>query len=165
MSDQRMEDVLAELYSWSAKYFGTKGELLSLLGKLVFMCRVIRPGRIFLRRLFSLSSKVKYLHHRVRLTKESRRDIMWWIEFASTWNRKSVFYEDRWVSSCHLDLATDASDLGFVGVFGRKWFMSSFTPAQTGLSIASRELYAVLVACVVWGPLLSSYLVLVTTRL
>ena len=70
-----------------------------------------------------------------------------------------MFYEDNWVSSFQLGLATDASDLGYGGVFGTKWYMQSFTPAQARLSIASRELYAIVVACVIWGPLLSSYLV------
>ena len=136
ISDERMSDIISELKTWSTKNYGTKRELLSLLGKLVFICRVIRPGRIFLRRLFRHSCKVKYLHHRTRLSAEAMRDIEWWLNIATTWNRHSFFYEDRWLHSNLLDLASDASDIGFAGVYKSHWFMKEFSEAQSRLSIA-----------------------------
>jgi hypothetical protein len=99
MSEERLDDVTNELKLWLSRKYGTKRQLLSLLGKLVFMCRVIRPGRIFLRRLFNLSARVKFLHHRVHLSIQASKDILWWHDMALRWNRKSLFYEDM----CNLE--------------------------------------------------------------
>ena len=49
MSKERFNDVLDKLESWRDKKHGTKRALLSLLGKLVFMCQIISPGRTFIR--------------------------------------------------------------------------------------------------------------------
>jgi hypothetical protein len=151
MSQERLDDVTLELESWNQRGAGVKRELLSLLGKLVFMCRIIRPGRIFLRCLFNSVSKLKYLHHRVKLPLQALKDIRWWLNFARSWNKKCMFYEDDWTSSTDLHLATDASDLGMGGVLGTSWFMQPFTKEQSDMSIAWRELYAILIACTIWG--------------
>jgi hypothetical protein len=58
MSSERICDGMIELKSWTHRKSGTKRRLLSVLGKLVFLSWVIRPGRVFLRRLFALSCKV-----------------------------------------------------------------------------------------------------------
>jgi hypothetical protein len=159
MSDERLSDVIDELNLWEQRSYGTKRELLSLLGKLVFLSRVIRPGRIFCRRLFTLSSKVKHLHHRVRISKESGLDIRWWLKFATAWNQTSMFYDDMWTTSASLELATDASNIGYGGVFKSKWFKGLFSEVQKVRSIAWRELYAIVVACKIWSSLLTSRLV------
>ena len=44
------------------------------------------------------------------------------------------------------------SDLGYGGVLGHDWFMEEFTEQQRSLTIAWRELYAILIACTIWGP-------------
>jgi len=55
------------IWDWESKKSCTKRELLSLIGYLQHACRVIRPGRSFLRRMIYLSIGVRALHHRVRL--------------------------------------------------------------------------------------------------
>jgi hypothetical protein len=153
--------VKAELNGWLERKSGTKREMLSLIGKLVFLSRVIRPGRIFMRRLITLATKAKKLHHRVNLTLEARGDIVWWTKSASRWNGSSVFYEDLWTSSIDLELYTDASGVGIGAVFGRRWLSASFDIDQSLRSIAWRELYAVLVACATWGRFFTGMRVLI----
>ena len=46
ISDQRMGDILEEVAIWQYKNKVTKCEL-SLVRKLIFICYVIRPGRIY----------------------------------------------------------------------------------------------------------------------
>jgi len=152
MSQERLDDVIQELTSWKERGSGIKRDLLSLLGKLVFLCRIVRPGRIFLRRLFNLTSKLRYLHHRIKLTIQARKDIDWWLRFVLQWNKRSMFYEDDWITSPKIELATDASNLGYGGVLGHQWFMAPVTPSQKELTIAWRELYAIIIACTIWGP-------------
>ena len=54
MSNERLDSIFDELKRWLNNYKGTKRELLSLIGKLIFLCRIVVPGRIFLRRLYNL---------------------------------------------------------------------------------------------------------------
>ena len=161
MSDERLEDVLSELQFWLQNRVGSKRKLLSLLGKLVFMCRVIQPGRIFVRRLFSASTRVKVLHHKVKLCREALKDIEWWVTFIKIWNGKSLFYEDNWVLSSNLSLATDASNLGMGATFRNAWWLSPFSAEHLAFPIAWRELLAIVVACRVWGHQLSSKRVII----
>jgi hypothetical protein len=67
------------------------------------------------------------------------------------WNAKSVFLDDLWTTSADIGLYTDASDYGVGGVFEELWFALPLTEAQQQLSIAWKELYAVLLACRAWG--------------
>ena len=53
----------------------TKRELLSLIGSLSFACKVVKPGRMFLRRLIDLSTSVTNLNHHISLSSEARADI------------------------------------------------------------------------------------------
>jgi hypothetical protein len=156
MSDIRLAEVMDELNYWHDRKIGSKRRLLSLLGKLVFICRVIQPGRIFLRRLFDASTKVRLLFHRVRLTSEAMKDISWWRTFLLIWNGKSLFLDDLWMSNSVLNLASDVSNAGMGAVFNNAWWFAPFDQTHLAFPIAWRELYAVLVACRVWGHALSS---------
>ena len=53
----------------------TKRELLSLIGLLAFASKVVKPGRMFLRRLIDLSTTVDSLNHYIYLN----------LEVGSTW--------------------------------------------------------------------------------
>ena len=161
MSESRLEDIISHLEWWENRRTGTKRHLLSLLGKLVFFSRVVRPGRTFLRRLFDLSTKTKFLHHHVRLSIEACLDIKWWLEFARTWNKCSFFLDDVWTPSTFLELYTDASDVGYGALFGSKWFAESFSDADLVRSITYRELYAIVIACATWSADLVSRRLLV----
>lgn len=152
ISLERMSEVRAELDKWQARRSGTKRELLSLIGKLVFLARVIKPGRTFLRRLFDMSSSVSSLHHKVTLTLGAMEDIRWLCYVSVHWNRKSAFYDQVWTRSDVLQLATDASNWGFGGVFSSSWFIERFSSAERQRPIAWRELLALVWACALWGP-------------
>ena len=67
----------------------TKRELLSIINKLSFACKLIPAGRIFLRRLIDKSCSVSLLHHHVTLTKEANLDIYWWLKFLPQWSGTS----------------------------------------------------------------------------
>ena len=60
-----------------------------------------------------------------------------------------------------LKLSTDASDLGMGAVFDKCWWASPFDDSHLSFPIAWRELYAVVVACRVWGHSLVSKRVLI----
>lgn len=59
-------------------------QLLSIIGKLSFSCKMLPAGRIFLHRLINLSITVKQLYHHLCLTMEARLDMQWWLAFYLT---------------------------------------------------------------------------------
>ena len=95
----------------------TKRELLSLIGKLSFACKVVPAGSIFLKRMIDLSTKVDCLHHRIRITLDARMDMRWWLDFLPQWTGKSLILEDHWTPGPKLQLYTDASGTNGWGAY------------------------------------------------
>ena len=62
--EDRVQDLLAELSSWSSREFYTLKQLKSLLGKLSFVAACVKPGRIFMSRLLN-SLRTRFFHQRV----------------------------------------------------------------------------------------------------
>ena len=98
------------------------GELQSILGRLNFACKVIKPGRCFMRRLYDLTCGKIERHHYVKLNAESRADLETWSCFLSQYNGKTILTDDKFVSSNSLQLFTDsAQSKGFVCIFQQYW--------------------------------------------
>ena len=148
------EDKLANLrrlvQTWVHKNRVLKRDILSFIGVLAFASKVVKPGRMFLRRLIDLSTTVQSLHFYVTMNAEARADIMWWHRFLPTWNGVSIIQSGP-VSSLELRLFTDASDMGFGGVYRDKWFFSGWRCGWGQLHINVRELFAVWAALRIWG--------------
>lgn len=155
ISDERLNDILDELSAWQNKRICTKREILSIVGKLTFISKVVRPGRTFVRRMIETSKKVRHLHHRIRLNREFRSDVTWWLAYLKSWNGVSWFYDKDWSSNAELHLWTDASDLGYGCLYERSWIMQPFCAHYTSRSIAWRELYAIVKATATWGSRLA----------
>ena len=130
----------------------TLKDLQSLLGLLNFCCKVVIPGRTFLRRLYDLTKKVSNPYHRVTLNKESRRDIQAWQMFAQHFNGKHLLLEHRWVSSTSLHFYTDAAgSIGFGAIFNSHWFHGLWPDHYKHLPITFKELFPIVLAVEIWG--------------
>ena len=163
ISEDRLAEVLAELTKWYHRRKCTKRELLSLIGKLTFVSRVVRSGRTFVRRMIELSKRVCYLHYKVTLNKEFQADIQWWLDYLPTWNGVSMFHDTQWVANSDLQLWTDASDIGYGAYFEGQWIAEAFTGdlrAVAAQSINYRELFAIVKAAATWGQHLAGKKVL-----
>lgn len=151
---QLPEDKLKKIRGKIREFLGKKKvkqqELLSLIGLLTFASTVVRPGRMFLRRLIDLSMTVRSLHHFVSLNAEARLDLEWWDRFVTSWNGVSLIPSPT-RSSPDMDFFTDASDLGFGAVFGKGWVYSSWPDEWKDTSINAREAFGIWVAVKVWG--------------
>lgn len=151
VSKQRLADITLELQSWVSKRSCTKRQLLSLIGKLEFLCKVVRHGRTFIRRLIELSKKLKYLHHRIRLNSSALKDIEWWQYFMPHFHGVCVMYDECWTNSEQLSLWTDASDRGIGCLYKNYFIQDHFSECIAKRPIVWKELYAILVACATWG--------------
>ena len=150
LPDNKLSELIILLRWWSQRRKCTKRELLSLIGSLSFACKVVKPGRIFLRRLIDLSTTVDRLHHHICLNSEARLDIAWWIKFIETWNGKE-FIQSEIVTSHTLELFTDASNIGFGALYGSHWFSVEWPERFHNHHINYKELFAIVAAVFTWG--------------
>ena len=152
ISDECKSLMLEELQSFSTRKKCTKCQLLSLIGKLSFVCKVVPTGRIFLRRLIDLSMTVERFHHHIRISQEAQLDIIWWQDFLPTWSGSSPILNTHWTISPSMNLYTDASGSEGWGAFwSGQWFQSHWSPAQLVKSILWKELFAIVNAVNTWG--------------
>ena len=84
LPQEKLMRLKREIRSWWDKRSTTKRELLSLIRQLQHACCVVRPGRSFLRRMISLSTVAKELHHRIRLNRGFQSDLYWWATFIES---------------------------------------------------------------------------------
>ena len=81
---------LAELHvlisSWLGRRACTRKELESLVGHLGFACKVVQPGKTFLRHMFELLSVPKSACSFIRLNVSFRSDLLWWHTFLAPLN-------------------------------------------------------------------------------
>ena len=80
-------------------------------------------------------------------------DIKWWLDFLPSWNGV-CFIQSGPTTAASLSLYTDASSLGFGGVFGTHWFSvpcPSHFLSTYDFHINVLELFAIVAAVVTWG--------------
>ena len=147
----KLEATLALLPKWLGRRTATKQELLSLIGKLHHISLVVRPGRLFLRRLIDLSTTVKKLRHHVNLNTEAQKDILWWSEWLPTWNSASFIPQSRSILNSDLCLHTDASGIGLGAIFGKQWIQARWDQLHANMDVDFQELFAILAAAYTWG--------------
>ena len=95
ISSERKQELLSVLQSMIEHRKCTKQQLLSLIGKLSFACKIVSAGRIFLCRMIDLSCSVSRIHHHIRLTKEARLAMYWWLNFLPQWSGTSCILETK----------------------------------------------------------------------
>ena len=160
LSEDKTISLRASLKGWLSKKKCVKSELLSLIGSLSFACKVIKPGRVFLRRLIDLSMSVSHLHHHIDLNSSVRSDISMWSVLLEGWNGVSLMQKPL-LSGPELKFFTDASFSGFGAFFDGRWFSSPWPRVIDSANIAVLELFAVFASIVTWGDVLANRQILI----
>ncbi len=78
------------ILQWQQRKSARKRALLSLIGQLIHVTKVVIPGQIFLHRMITLSTVRPGLNDRVRLNREFRSDLAWSSCFLERWNARSM---------------------------------------------------------------------------
>ena len=143
----KLERLQSLLTSWGDRKVCSKKELESLIGTLNHACKVIRPGRSFLRRMIDLLEQNEKAHHQIRLNREFRSDLQWWTMFSTSWNGVSYLTARNMV-----EIASDASGTwGCGALYGGSWFQLQWDSSTLDLAIVIKELLPIVVAAAVWG--------------
>ena len=159
----KLQELQKLIQSWIGRRSCYKQELQSLAGKLQHACKVVSPGRTFLRRVFEMLRIGCKKHHHIRLSAAFRSDLMWWHIFLARWNGISII---PGVNDTRppIEIFTDASGgVGCGAWWCPQWIQLKWAPGMKfgELPITQKEVLPVVLACAVWGKQWSGSAVMV----
>ena len=87
---EKLSELQHLVSTWITRKSCCKQELQSLVGKLQHACKVVHPGRTFLRRVLELMAVAAEKHHRIRLNAAIQSDLLLRHSFLVAWNGVSM---------------------------------------------------------------------------
>ena len=153
LPERKLIDTKATLRSWRGCKTATKAEIQSLAGTLQHAAKVVRPGRCFVRLIYELTKVKGGPNQKVRINREIRSDIEWWLHFMEGWNGVSLFWKSR-MESPDCEVWSDASGswgCGAFSVLDGRWIQHAWPPSMPTSSIAHKELIPIVMAAFLWG--------------
>lgn len=98
VSSDRLFEFDNLLYVWLYKRIIIKKVFQFLVGKLIFVFKCVRQGRIFIVRILRLLRFVQFNYYYINLNAEFRKDIYWWCRFLREYNGVLMINIVNWSS-------------------------------------------------------------------
>ena len=92
---EKWKEITKVLNKWLNKDTANLNEVQKLAGLLNFACRCVRPGRVYLSRILNFLREMPK-SGQVMVDKDTKQDVLWWVEFAPSYNRTSLMLENKW---------------------------------------------------------------------
>lgn len=86
----KLSELMELLQSWLGKRRCRRSELESLVGKLAHASTVVKPGKMFMRRMFELLAGTKRAFYHIHLGRSFQSDLQWWLTFLEAWNGVTI---------------------------------------------------------------------------
>ncbi len=153
----KLRELQVLITSWQGRKSCKRNDLESLTGKLSHACKVVQPGKTFMRRMFELLKGTRQAYHHIRLNAAFRADLMWWARFLHDWNGLAILPGVR-SQEAQIKLVTDASgSFGCGALWHAKWFQWKWSPRERDrevmeASITFKELLPIVIGGALWGP-------------
>ena len=144
---------MQELEKWQYRFSCNLKELQSLVGKLHFVCTVVRPGRLFMARMLNCLRGIPP-GDRIMLSEEFHLDVQWWLKFLPTFGGTSIMWMYH-ITKPDGMVASDACLNGMGAVKDTEFIKLEFPDSWKNSNIAHLELLAVIVMCKTWSEELS----------
>ena len=151
----RVTEIVELTNLWLHKKKSDKRELQQLLGKLQFICKCVRQGRVFLARLLGFLRQFNLTEDRhLEIPNTARKDILWFNKFLPKFNGVSVIPSSTWELP-DVTFATDACLVGCGGRCGSQYFHSVFPDfiRELNVHISELEMLTVIVGVKLWSKL------------
>ena len=101
----------------------SKGDLQSLLGKLLYISKIIKPARGFLNRMLEGLRNMGTDTH-LHMGDDFKKDLLWFKTFSSTFNGTTTF--TNWAGEHDTEVYVDASLRGLGAVWDECFFVFLF---------------------------------------
>lgn len=153
VTPDRLKQIQEEVSLWNGqKVFASKKEIQSLIGKLQFVAKCVKPGRLFISRMLEVLRAIPHNRDRIRISKDFRADLFWWEKFIAEYNGISLL-GDALFSQPGQVFQTDACLTHCGGLCGSECFSWPFPQAMLdqNIDINGLELLTIVVACKLWG--------------
>lgn len=151
VTPDRIKDTLHTLEQWRFKVSASKRELQSMIGKLQFISKCVRPGRVFISRLLNQLSRMHHLDQ-CDIPQEVRADLRWWYTFLPKFNGVSVLRcVDTGVPG--IEIMSDCNLKACGGWHKGEYFHCKFPQIvlENTSHISQRELVTVVLCLKLWG--------------
>ena len=151
LPDDKLAQLVRLVNEWGDRKMCTKQQLLSLIGVLQHASSVVRFGRCFLRRMIDLSTTAAEPQHHIRLNREFRLGLQWWVCFAPHWNGTCLL---ALLEQATLDIVVHSNasgSWGFGAVATSTWFHGSWPSHWGSVNITAKELLPIVLAASIWG--------------
>ena len=152
LPQEKLDQLISLVSAWSHRKACRKRELLSVIGKLAHACKVVKPGRTFLRRMMDTAQRARKLDHWIHLTAEFRSDLLWWHMFLPLWNGRSMLevHQPQWQPD--IVFSSDASgSWGWGAAWNERWIQLEWDGSWDQQCIVAKELLPIALACAIWG--------------
>jgi hypothetical protein len=159
----KVTEIKAEIGLWLKKSTITKRDLQSLLGKLFWVAKVVRNARPFMGRLLAQLRTITNLKEgkKVKLSDESKKDILWWNKFLDRFNGISMIVNEdpipltyeQLLDDPHSICAGDATPTGGGAWHGREYWCGAL-PLELQdpqVPIHLKEFWVLIVSAKQWG--------------
>ena len=160
----KLDSVTSLVRRWLSTPSATKTELQSLIGKLVFVCACVSPGRIFMQRMLNELRMLTHKQQRFHPSREMLADLEWWSIFLASYNGVSLIRSEPQIND-NLRFCTDASPHGIGGFYDGRFFHATYPQfiTQQSLHINALEILAVTVSVKLWALILPRQRIVVHT--
>ena len=156
LPEDKLARIRTTIHEWLNRKCATKREILSLVGILQHAAKVVRPGRTFVHRMYSVAAKVPELEYYTQLNKAFCSNLFWWHTFIGGWNGVSFLQVTNPSPPAEAIVQTDASGHCECGaVFHTQWLQWQWTGEWAPITIMAKELVPIMLSCAVWGPRLA----------
>ena len=148
--DKRLE-IQSLTLTWSRKTVATKQELQSILGKLIWVSKVVRFSRCFVSRLIALLKTLKFQTQKTTLPQSVKLDFTWWHRFLQVFNGVELLIP----TTVYCNVLGDACPMGGGAwneqakeYFSRKFPLKLCDPKYP---IHLKEFWIIILAARTWG--------------
>ena len=157
----KLAELKPEIAMWVRKTVAKKCELQSILGKLLFVSKMVRFSRIFVSRIIAETRKLTKQSDKTTLSREIRKDFLWWDRYIEVFSGVEIIPPP----SVNLAVYGDACPQG-----GGSWnectaeyfscrFPDYMCSADTPIHV--KEFIVVLLCVRLWGPSWAGHRILI----
>ena len=149
IEDTKIKAIWQECCSIFSKTYLSRNKFQSLLDKLLYIHKCVRPARIFINRMLSLF-RSSHNHNRIHLTHGFFQDLAWFIKFIPSFNGHTYF--NKGLPSADNQVFIDASLTGLGAYWnGRAYATPVYSILGFKLGIVQLEMFNILLALRSWA--------------